>query len=73
MKPTPSRPREVETVVLLAGFKFVREGKGSHRVYAHSDGRMTGISFHPGDVPSGTLRKIIAQIGLTVEEFNDMV
>lgn len=73
MKPLPSRPREVEAVVEQMGFMFVREGKGSHRVYMHRDGRMTGISFHPGDVPSGTLRKIINQIGLTVEKFNEMV
>lgn len=73
MKPTPSRPNEVEVVVLRVGFAFVREGKGAHRVYAHPDGRMTSISFHPGDVPMGTLRKIIAQIGLTVEAFNGMV
>jgi len=73
VKPKQSSPREVEAVVLSIGFAFVREGKGAHRVYAHPDGRMTSISFHPGDVPTGTLRKIISQIGLTVEAFNEMV
>jgi predicted RNA binding protein YcfA (HicA-like mRNA interferase family) len=73
VKPKPSRPREVEAVVLQVGFQFIREGKGAHKIYAHPDGRMTSISFHPGDVPTGTLRKIIAHIGLTVAEFNDMV
>jgi predicted RNA binding protein YcfA (HicA-like mRNA interferase family) len=55
------------------GFEFVREGKGAHRIYAHPDGRMTSISFHPGDVSTGTLRKIISSIGLSVEDFNEMV
>lgn len=73
MKPTPSRPNEVEAVVLRMGFAFIREGKGAHRIYAHRDGRKTSISFHPGDVSSGTLRKIIVHIGLTVEQFNEIV
>lgn len=73
MKPTPSRPSEVESIVFRMGFSFIREGKGCHRIYGHPDGRKTSISFHPGDVPTGTLRSIIAQAGLTVEQFNEMV
>jgi len=59
--------------MLRLGFVFVREGKGSHRIYAHPDGRKTSVSFHPGDVPTGTLRKIIQQAGITIEEFNASV
>jgi predicted RNA binding protein YcfA (HicA-like mRNA interferase family) len=73
VKPKASRPRQVEAVVFQMGFQFIREGDGSHRIYGHRDGRKTVIAFHPGDVPMGTLRKIISQIGLTVEEFNSMV
>lgn len=73
MRPKPTRPRALETIVLRQGFIFHREGKGAHRVYRHPSGRYTSISFHPGDVPPGTLRKIIEQIGLTVDQFNEMV
>jgi len=27
------------------------------------------VACHPGDIPRGTLRAIIAQTGLTIEEF----
>jgi predicted RNA binding protein YcfA (HicA-like mRNA interferase family) len=34
---------------------------GSHRLYEATDGRakvLTSVAFHPGDIPTGTLRKI---------------
>lgn len=30
------------------------------------------IPSHPGDVPKGTLRAIIREMGMTVEEFNEL-
>jgi predicted RNA binding protein YcfA (HicA-like mRNA interferase family) len=62
----------VESILFDLGFFLVREGKGAHRVYAHPDGRKTVIAFHPGDIPKGTLKKIISQAGLTVERFNEL-
>ena len=74
MRPKPSRPREVEKVTLGLGFEWVRAGKGSHRFYRHPDGRTVVIAFHGSRIlPTGTLRKIIADIGISVEEFNDLV
>ena len=72
MKPKPSRPREVERVVLGLGFVFLKS-KGSHKVYRHPSGRITGISFHPGDVPMETLRGIIGEMGISIKQFNDIV
>lgn len=69
MKPKPSTPRQVETLLLRLGFRC-RPGRGSHRFYWHADGRKTVLSFHAGDIPLGTLRRIVRDIGLTVEEFN---
>lgn len=73
MRAVPSRPREVEHLVLRLGFVFDRS-KGSHRVYLHADGRRTVIPFHGGrTIPTGTLRDIISDMGITVEEFNRRV
>lgn len=73
MKPKSTRPSEMERLLLRLGFVYVRAGKGSHRFYRNPDGRTTLISFHPGPIPTGTLRKIIADIGLTVDKFNGMI
>jgi len=72
MRPTPSSPKEVERVAMQLGFVFSRSS-GSHRVYKHPDGRRTTISFHAKDVKTGTLRSIIEDLGITIQDFNEMV
>ncbi|MCY3020825.1 MAG: type II toxin-antitoxin system HicA family toxin [Planctomycetota bacterium] len=74
MKPTPSRPPEVERVALRLGFVLLHQ-RGSHRVYKHPSGKNVVIAFHGGGrtVPTGTLRRIIADMEITVEQFNQMV
>jgi predicted RNA binding protein YcfA (HicA-like mRNA interferase family) len=37
-------------------------GRGSHIVF-RKDGRMTIVSNHSGDIPTGTLRRICQQTG----------
>jgi predicted RNA binding protein YcfA (HicA-like mRNA interferase family) len=69
------KAREIMRALERAGFVHVRS-KGSHRVFEHPDdkARRTIVSDHGGkDVPRGTLRKIIDQAGLTVEEFVDLI
>ena len=52
------------------GFQFARPAKGSHEIWFNpSTKRTTTVPCHPGDIPRGTLRAIIAQTGMTVEEF----
>jgi len=54
-----------------AGFVFDRQAKGSHEIWYHPQThRRVVIPNHPGDVPKGTLRKIIRQAGLTLDEFH---
>ena len=55
----------------LAGCKFVREGKGGHAIWQSPDGRRFPVPRHPGDLPRGTLAKIIkeAGLGMSVPEF----
>ena len=56
-----------------AGFVFDRQAKGSHEIWRNPDTqRRVVIPNHPGDIPKGTLRKMIQQAGLTVEEFNEL-
>lgn len=75
MKPRPARPRDVERLLLQLGFLHVRAGSGSHRFYRHTDGRTVVVAFHGGGrtIPIGTLRKIVGDIGMSVEEFNKRV
>jgi predicted RNA binding protein YcfA (HicA-like mRNA interferase family) len=56
---------------LERGGFFVHHVKGSHHYLKHPERpalRVT-VPFHRGDLPPGTLRSIIRQAGLTVEEF----
>ena len=54
------------------GFSRIRQS-GSHAVFRHTDGRWTTVPIHPGrDVARGTLRKILRDAGVTVEEFEEL-
>jgi predicted RNA binding protein YcfA (HicA-like mRNA interferase family) len=51
-----------------AGFAITRV-KGSHHRLRHPDGRATTVPFHAGqDVPKCTLRAVLQDAGLTVED-----
>jgi predicted RNA binding protein YcfA (HicA-like mRNA interferase family) len=54
-----------------AGFVVVRSSGSHHRlVHPHEPTRATTVSVHAGKtLKRGTLRNIIKQAGLTVEEF----
>lgn len=61
--------REVERILLSLGFDR-RAGKGAHRFYRHPDGRTTTVPFHAGnDIQPTLLRKICADVGLSIFEF----
>ena len=67
----PYSAREALKRLLRAGFTEVRQS-GSHKVLRHPDGRQTYVAMHPGDIPSGTLRSILKQAGLSEEEFRKL-
>ena len=67
----PYSARETLARLLRAGFTEVRQS-GSHKVLRHPDGRQTYVAMHPGDIPSGTLRNILKQAGLSEEEFKKL-
>lgn len=68
------RPREVIRALERAGFVVVRTS-GSHcRLIHQTDpARKVTVPYHNRDLKRGTLRAIIAQAGLTVEEFNELL
>jgi predicted RNA binding protein YcfA (HicA-like mRNA interferase family) len=66
----PLRYREVIERLRAHGFNFDRPAKGSHEIwYNPTTRRRTTVPHHPGTLPLGTLRAIIRQSGLTVNEF----
>jgi len=70
-KLTAVKPREAARALERAGFSFVRQ-KGSHRIYVKGDIGVT-LPWHSKDMRLGTLRHIIKQSGLTVEEFQRLL
>ena len=66
--------RDVIRIVERMGFGFDRQ-KGSHAVYIRtSDRRRVVIPVHKGrDLKPGTLRGLLDDIGLSVEEFVAML
>lgn len=52
------------------GFEFFREAKGSHEIWHNSNtGRYTTIPRHRGDMAEGTVRAVLKQADVDVEDF----
>jgi predicted RNA binding protein YcfA (HicA-like mRNA interferase family) len=63
------KPGEVARLLEALGLVSVRQ-KGAHRRFRHPNGRSTTVPFHPGrDISPILLRRILKDVGLTVEEF----
>lgn len=64
------RYREVVEQLRRHGFVFDRPAKGSHEIWYNPQTKhRTTVPHHPGSIAVGTLRAIVRQTGLTVEEF----
>jgi predicted RNA binding protein YcfA (HicA-like mRNA interferase family) len=64
------RHRDVVRRLRKLDFSFDRQAAGSHEIWHNpTTGRYTTIPNHPGDLPEGTLRAILKQAALTVDEF----
>jgi predicted RNA binding protein YcfA (HicA-like mRNA interferase family) len=68
------RAREIVAALRKAGFEI------DHQTGSHARLRREGplaafvtVPMHGGDVPRATLRRILAQAGLTPEEFDELV
>jgi predicted RNA binding protein YcfA (HicA-like mRNA interferase family) len=62
------KPRQVVALLEAHGFREARQ-RGSHKQFRHPDGRSTTVPFHVGhDISPTLLRKIAADVRLTVDE-----
>ncbi|MEK7504220.1 MAG: type II toxin-antitoxin system HicA family toxin [Patescibacteria group bacterium] len=69
MPKLPTNIKGKDLIKTLEKFGFTQTGgKGSHIRLKHADGRWTQVAVHPKPIPSGTLRAILRQSKLTVED-----
>jgi len=54
------------------GFVSIRQ-RGSHKFYRHEDGRTTVIPMHAKDLDRGLIRKILRDIEISIDEYNEML
>lgn len=67
----PVSYRELARKFKRAGYVEIRTSR--HPVYYLAEKNLTiPIPKHPGDVPKGTLRAIIREMGVSVEAFNSL-
>ncbi len=76
---SPRAPRltgkQLEKAILKAGL-YLHHSHGSHFYYRHSDhpGKQITIPIHSGEIiPQKTLRSILEQAGLTLDEFTRLI
>ena len=65
--------REVIAALQKAGFEVVRV-KGSHHRLRHSDGRVTVVPVHAGEVIGpGLMARILRDVELSRDEFHSLL
>ena len=70
-RPPQLTARQVIRALERGGF-FIERSSGSHHLLVHRTDprRRTTVAYHAGkDIPRGTLRNILRQAQLTVDEF----
>jgi len=64
------KDRELIRALKRLGFFEHPERGTSHLVFKHPDGRRTTVPRHQGkDIPKGTLRAILRDINISVDDF----
>ena len=64
------RYRKIVKKLKKLGFEFDRQASGSHEIWFNSMmNTYTTIPKHSGDMPEGTLKAILGQAGISVEQF----
>ena len=66
------KPRDIEKILIKKGFRS-RSTKSSHAVFSHPDGRHTVVPGHNRPVRTGTLRTILSQSKIPLQEFLDLL
>lgn len=63
--------KDMANILESLGFKEIRQ-KGSHKSYKHADGRTTVVPFHGEDLGRGLIRKILKDIEITPDEYEEL-
>ena len=59
---------------LLESESFVNtRQRGSHRFYKHNDGRTTIVPMHASDLDRTLIRKILNDIDISINEYNNKI
>ena len=61
--------KDVSRKLRCLGFAFDRQARGSHEIWRHADGRRTTLVRHTRPIAEGTLRAILREAGIDVDEF----
>ena len=62
--------RQVTKILKRFHFTFDRQVAGSHEVWFNEEtNRYTMIPRHPGAIPEGTLKQILEQAGVSIDDF----
>lgn len=67
--PRNLKPQKLIKALIRLGFREIG-GKGSHVRLKHVDGRWTQVAVHQKPIPQGTLRAILRQAEIKIEELN---
>jgi predicted RNA binding protein YcfA (HicA-like mRNA interferase family) len=65
------RYQELTRKLRALGCAFMRQSKGSHEIWHNPKRNLSAvIPNHPGDIPKGTQRAILKQLGVDQSEFD---
>lgn len=67
----PIKPKKLVKILLGLGF-MERDAEGSHVFFSHPDGRTTVIPIHSEEISKGLLKKILNDIQLSAEEYDNL-
>ncbi|MEK7141158.1 MAG: type II toxin-antitoxin system HicA family toxin [Patescibacteria group bacterium] len=74
MTKIPRNVKGKELLRALAKLGFNKTGsRGSHVRLTHADGRWTQVAVHPKPIPQGTLRAIVRQAEITIDQLIEML
>ena len=70
--PRNVKGRELIKALKRLGFVVV-SSRGSHRRLSQPDGRWTQVAIHPKPIPQGTLRAILKQADISIEDLLEIL
>lgn len=71
----PYKPLKYKDVIKKArksGFVFRRVTGGTHEIWWNEEKKRTCVIPHHKEIKAGTIRSIVGQMGITIEEFDDL-